>query len=203
MYDCADTILQVQSTCCVQRPCNRVKQNSNKGGDQLIGQQLNLMLVIFLYKEVLLFSNQKLPCWACEGTKPTSYKNAQHHYQLRCWSTKARVLSVFIKRYLAVMVLLWLKSQLCFSLSQPQSSSTRSKVTHDFMVEQSGHTLNCTRLPIGKWFSIFIATLLAVSRRIPWIMKKGKCCSCHKSRQAWWINSAEWTARKHLLSSGE
>ena len=58
------------------------------------------MLVIFLYMEVLLFSNQKVPCWSCGGTKPTSYKNAQHQYQLRCWSTKAPILSVFIKRYL-------------------------------------------------------------------------------------------------------
>ena len=45
-----------------QRPYNKDEQNSNKGGDQLIGQQLNYMLVIFLYMEVLLFSNQKVPC---------------------------------------------------------------------------------------------------------------------------------------------
>ena len=60
------------------------------------------MLVIFLYLEVLLFSNQKVPCWACKGTKPSSYKNAQHQNQLRCWSTKEPALFVFIKRYLAI-----------------------------------------------------------------------------------------------------
>ena len=35
------------------------------------------MLVIFLYMEVLLFSNQKVPYMACKVSKPTSYKNAQ------------------------------------------------------------------------------------------------------------------------------
>ena len=54
------------------------------------------MLVIFLYIEVLLFSYQKVPCWACKGTEPTSYKNAQHQNQLRCWSTEAPVLLVTI-----------------------------------------------------------------------------------------------------------
>ena len=58
------------------------------------------MLVILLYMEVLLFSNKKVPCWACKGTKPSSYKNAQHQNQLRCWSTKAQVLFVFITRSL-------------------------------------------------------------------------------------------------------
>ena len=75
---------------------NRDQQNSNKGGDQLIGQQLNQMLVIFLYMEVLLFSNQKVPYKACKVSKPTSYKNAQHQNQLRCWSTEAPVLFVSI-----------------------------------------------------------------------------------------------------------
>ena len=54
------------------------------------------MLVIFLYMEVLLFSNQKVPCKACKVSKPTSYKNAQHQNQLRCWSTEAPVLLVTI-----------------------------------------------------------------------------------------------------------
>ena len=54
------------------------------------------MLVIFLYMEVLLISNQKLPCWAFRGTKPTSYNIAQHQNQLRCWPTEAPVLFVSI-----------------------------------------------------------------------------------------------------------
>ena len=54
------------------------------------------MLVIFLYMEVLLFSNQKVPYKACKVSKPTSYKNAQHQNQLRCWATEAPVLFVSI-----------------------------------------------------------------------------------------------------------
>ena len=54
--------------------------------------------------EVLLFSNQKVPCYAFEGTKPTSYKNAQHQNQLNCLSTEAPVLFVFIKRFLGGVV---------------------------------------------------------------------------------------------------
>ena len=54
------------------------------------------MLVIFLYMEVLLFSNQKVPYKACKVSKPTSYKNAQHQNQLRCWSTEVPVLFVSI-----------------------------------------------------------------------------------------------------------
>ena len=54
------------------------------------------MLVIFLYMEVLLFSNQKVPYKARRVSKPTSYKNAQHQNQLRCWSTEAPVLLVTI-----------------------------------------------------------------------------------------------------------
>ena len=65
------------------------------------------MLVIFLYMEFLLFSNQKVPCWTCKGTKPTSYKNAQHQNQLRCWSTKAPALFVFIKRFLVLCLCLY------------------------------------------------------------------------------------------------
>ena len=61
------------------------------------------MLVIFLYMEVLLISNKKVPCWACKGTKLTSYKNAQHQNQLKCWSTKAVILFVFITRFLIVL----------------------------------------------------------------------------------------------------
>ena len=54
------------------------------------------MLVIFLYMEVLLFSNQKVPYKAFKVSKPTSYKNAQHQNQLRCWATEAPVLFVSI-----------------------------------------------------------------------------------------------------------
>ena len=54
------------------------------------------MLVIFLYMEVLLFSNQKVPYKACKVSKPTSYKNAQQQNQLRCWSTEVPVLFVAI-----------------------------------------------------------------------------------------------------------
>ena len=49
------------------------------------------MLVIFLYMEVLLFSNQKVPYKAFKVSKHTSYKNAQHQNQLKCWSTEARL----------------------------------------------------------------------------------------------------------------
>ena len=80
----------------VPKDLNRDEQNTNKEAAQLIGQQLNQMLVIFLYMEVLLFSNQKVPYKACEVSKPTSFKNAQHQNQLRCWSTEAPVLFVFI-----------------------------------------------------------------------------------------------------------
>ena len=54
------------------------------------------MLVNFLYMEVLLFSNKKVPYKACKVSKPTSYKNAQHQNQLRCWPTEAPVLLVSI-----------------------------------------------------------------------------------------------------------
>ena len=54
------------------------------------------MLVNFLYMEVLLFSNQKVPYKACKVSKPTSYKNAQHQNQLRCLSTEVPVLFVSI-----------------------------------------------------------------------------------------------------------
>ena len=43
-----------------------------------------------------MFSNQKVPYKACKVSKPASYKNAQHQNQLRCWSTEAPVLFVFI-----------------------------------------------------------------------------------------------------------
>ena len=61
---------------------------------------------------------------------------------------------------LVLMALLWLKSQLCFSLSPASIFKYKVKGDTWFYDWKSGHTLDSTRLPIGKWFSIFIATLL-------------------------------------------
>ena len=97
------------------------------------------MLVIFLYMEVLLFSNQKVPYKACRVSKPTSYKNAQHQNQLRCWSTEAPVLFVsinvfgaefFNRRKKAGKKLWWNNENVCYGISTWQLHAANSKTVN-------------------------------------------------------------------------
>ena len=102
------------------------------------------MLVIFLYMEVLLFSNQKVPYKAFKVSKPTSYKNAQHQNQLRCWATEAPVLFVSINVFDISLILNkgWAKYHVIIAQSNcvlPSFASSSPSRCNIFMLHFKRH----------------------------------------------------------------